>query len=344
MVKFGRHVGPRSLWGNPWRFESSPQHKKKPLENKNNHDTIRSMILFSGSSNQLLAKAIADHLNIPLGNVDLERFSDGEIRPWIKDDVRDKIVFVLQSFAPPMNDHIMECILMGDAIRRGAPKRMIGIIPYFGYARQDKQHRMGEPVSARIIAKLIEVAPYQEVITVDLHNDAIVGFFRIPVIHKSALPLFARILPQYLEGDTVIVSPDVGGVKRARKLASQMDLPLVVMEKRRNLDAKDVSETVQIIGNVSGKTTVIVDDIISTGGTIANAATALKEAGAKRVLVTISHGLFTGHAFELLEQAPIDTIVVTDSIARKAFPSKKYVIASLASSLADTIRVIAQHA
>jgi ribose-phosphate pyrophosphokinase len=298
------------------------------------------MLLFAGSSNKHLAEKIAKNLGIALGNVDLEKFSDGEIRPWIAQDVRDKTVFVLQSFSQPMNDHIIEFILMGDAIRRGAPKRMIGIIPYFGYARQDKQHRHGEPVSARVMAKFIEVVPYHEIITIDLHNDAIVGFFRIPVIHKSALPAFAHALPAYIEGDGVVVSPDVGGVKRARNMASQLDFPLAVMEKRRNLDTKDFSETIQIIGNVSGKTAIIVDDIISTGATIANGAKALKEEGARKVIAIATHGIFTGHAFETLEKSPIDLVLTTDSISHKAFPSKKYGIVSIASGITDAIRII----
>lgn len=299
------------------------------------------MLLFSGSSNVHLTTDVAKALKINLGRVDLNKFSDGEIRPWIAENVRDQTVFVLQSFSQPMNDHIMEFILMGDAIRRGAPKRMIGIIPYFGYARQDKQHRTGEPVSARVIAKLIEVVPYHEVITIDLHNDAIVGFFRIPVIHKSALSVFAHALPAYIEGDAVVVSPDVGGVKRARNMAYQLDFSLAVMEKRRNLDTHDSSESVQIIGDVANKTAIIVDDIISTGGTIANAAKALKEAGARKVIVTASHGLFSGQAFETLEKAPVDIILVSDSIHHRAFPSKKFIVVSLTSAIADAVRIIA---
>lgn len=299
------------------------------------------MLLFSGSSNLPLAQTVADALNTPLGKVDLNRFSDGEIRPWVAENVRDETVFVLQSFSQPMNDHIMEFILIGDAVRRGAPKRMVGIIPYFGYARQDKQHRQGEPVSARVIAKLIEVVPYHEVITIDLHNDAIVGFFRIPVIHKSALSVFAHVLPEHIEGDAVVVSPDVGGVKRARNMAYQLDLSLAVMEKRRNLDTHDSSESVQIIGDVVNKTAIIVDDIISTGGTIAHAAKALKDAGAKKVIVVASHGIFSGEAFETLEHAPIDIILISDSIHHTSFPSKKFIVVSLTSTIADAVRLIA---
>ncbi len=298
------------------------------------------MLLFSGSSNTHLAQKVAETLHSELGKVDLNRFSDGEIRPWIAENVRDQTVYVLQSFSQPMNDHIMEFILMGDAIRRGAPKRLIGIIPYFGYARQDKQHRMGEPVSARIVAKLVEVVPYNEIITVDLHNDAIVGFFRIPVIHRSALPIVAHTVPTLIEGEGIVVSPDVGGVRRARNMAYQLDTKLVVMEKKRQLDRHDESEAFQIIGDVKDKTAILVDDIISTGGTIVHSAEALKEAGARKVIVCASHGVLSGDAVKRLNDSCVDIIIISDSIAtHKSLPAKFHVI-SIAPLLADAVKII----
>jgi len=298
------------------------------------------MLLFSGSSNVDLAQKVAEKLKIQLGKVDLNRFSDGEIRPWIADNVRDQTVFVLQSFSQPMNDHIMEFILMGDAIRRGAPRRMIGIIPYFGYARQDKQHRIGEPVSARVVAKFVEVVPYNEVITVDLHNDAIVGFFRIPVIHRSALPILAHAIPTLIEGEGVVVSPDVGGVRRARNMAYQLDMKLVVMEKRRQLDKHDESEAFQIIGDVSGKTAILIDDIISTGGTIVHSAQALKEAGAKKIIVCASHGVFSGDAIKRLNDSCVDAILVSDSIVPHKPLLPKFQQVSIDQLLAESIQII----
>ena len=214
---------------------------------------MKDFLLFSGSSNQPLARDVAKLLKIPLGNVDLTRFADGELRPWIREDVRDKTVCVLESFSYPMDEHIMEMVLMGDAIRRGAPKTMVAVIPYFGYARQDKLHRPGEPVSARVIAKFLEVSKYKEVITVDLHNDAIVGFFQIPVTHVSALTVLAAEIKRLHMTNTVIVSPDVGGTKRARNLAYLLDVPMIVMEKKRSLDRHDTSESFQIIGDVREK-------------------------------------------------------------------------------------------
>ncbi len=190
---------------------------------------MKDFLLFSGSSNPFLASEVASLLKIQLGKVDLTRFADGELRPWIQEEVRDKTVFVLESLSYPMDEHIMELSLIGDAIRRSAPKTMIAVIPYMGYSRQDKQHRVGEPVSARVIAKFIEVSKYKEVITIDLHNDAIVGFFQIPVTHIRALELLATEVKKLSLKNALVVSPDVGGVKRARNLAYILDLPMVVM-------------------------------------------------------------------------------------------------------------------
>ena len=238
-----------------------------------------------------------------------------------------------------MDEHIIELALMGDAIRRGAPKTMIAVIPYMGYARQDKLHRPGEPISARMIANLLEISKYREIIMVDLHNDAIVGFFHIPVTHLSALPTLAAELRKTMKlTDAVVVSPDVGGVKRARNLAYMLDLPMVVMEKKRYLDKHDTSESFQIIGNVKGKTALIIDDIISTGGTIAHSAKSLKDAGASKVVVLATHGVFAGDAIDALSRAPIDTLLITDSIAAsKVKQITKLQIVSIATILADAI-------
>lgn len=298
-------------------------------------------ILFSGSSNVPLAKAVAKELGVSLGKVDLTRFADGELRPWIQEDVRDKTVFVLESFSYPMDEHIIEMVLMGDAIRRSAPKTMIAVVPYLGYSRQDKQHRVGEPVSARIIAKMLEVSKYREVISVDLHNDAIVGFFQVPVQHLSAIALLAEKIKDLKLSDVVVVAPDVGGVKRARNFSYLLDVPIVVMEKRRFWDRYDTTETFQIIGDVSGKTAVIVDDIISTGGTIVQSAKSLKEAGCNNVYVCSTHGILAGEAIGKLQHAPIEKVILTDAIE---IPKDKHFakleIVSVAGILADAIRDI----
>ncbi|MFZ5845561.1 MAG: ribose-phosphate diphosphokinase [Patescibacteria group bacterium] len=276
---------------------------------------MKDFLLFAGVSNLPLAKEVATLLDTSLGKVDLTRFADGELRPWVQEDVRDKTVFVLESLSYPMDEHIMEMSLMGDAIRRGAPKTMVAVIPYLGYSRQDKQHRSGEPVSARVIAKFLEVSRYKEVIVVELHNEAIVGFFQIPVTHVSTLPLFAKEIQKLKIKDGVVISPDVGGVKRARNLAYMLDFPMAVMEKRRFLDRRDSSESFQIIGDVAGHDAIIVDDLISTGGTIVQSVVSLKEAGVSSITVLATHGVLAGEAVKNLENADVERIILTDTIA-----------------------------
>lgn len=302
---------------------------------------MKNILIFSGSSNIPLAKSIAKKLATPVGALELSRFSDGEVRPWINEDVRDKTVFVVQSFSKPMDEYIMEMALIGDAVRRCAPKRTIGVIPYMGYARQDKQHRIGEPISARVIAKFLEASGFNEVISVDLHNDAIVGFFQIPVSHLSAMPVLVDAVKALNLKNPAVVSPDVGGVRRARNAVYRMDADLIVMEKKRFLDRKDVSENFQIIGDVSGKTAIILDDIISTGGTIANSAQALRDAGAASVVVCASHAVLSGDAKKILEKAPIDRLIVTDTIthAPSEYPRGTQVV-SIAPNVASAISKI----
>jgi ribose-phosphate pyrophosphokinase len=302
---------------------------------------MKDFAIFSGSSNIPLATAVAKNLGIPLGNVALERFADGELRPWVNEDVRDKTVFVIESLSYPMDEHVMEVVLMGDAIRRSAPKTMIAVIPYMGYARQDKQHRVGEPVSARVIAKILEVSKYKEVITIDLHNDAIVGFFQVPVTHLTALSPLANEIKSLQLKNMMVVSPDVGGVKRARNLAYQLDVDMIVMEKKRYIDRHDTSENFQIIGDVKGKDAVVIDDIISTGGTIASAVRDLKAEGTSSVTVCATHGVFAGKAMEILTSAPIDHLFVTDTILGASsikLPNMKVV--SVAPLISDAITTI----
>jgi len=302
---------------------------------------MKDYLFFSGSSNIPIATNVAHILGIPLGKVDLRRFADGEIRPWIQEDVRDKTVFVLQSLSYDMDDHIMELCLMGDAIRRSAPKTMIAVIPYMGYARQDRQHRQGEPVSARVVAKFLEVSKFKEIITIDLHNDAIVGFFQIPVTHLSALPILAGEVKKLTLPDMIVVAPDVGGVKRARNLAYMLDKPLVVMEKKRFLDRHDQSEAFQIIGDVKGKDAIIVDDVISSGGTIISGATSLRESGAKSVTVFATHAVCAGDAFSRLSKAPIDHMVVTDTISHASRKIPTFIRSvSVAPLIAEAISTI----
>lgn len=302
---------------------------------------MKDFILYSGSSNVPLAEEVAKILNISLGKVDLTRFADGELRPWIQDDIRDKTVIVLESLSYPMDEHVMELVLMGDAIRRCAPKKTIAVVPYLGYARQDKLHRLGEPVSARVIVKFLEISQFEEIIGIDFHNSAIVGFFEIPVTHLSALDaLSAELKKMNIEGG-VIVSPDVGGSKRARNMAYALDMPLAVMEKRRFLDRHDTSETYQIIGEVKGKTAIICDDVISTGGTTVQAAESLKAAGATRILATTTHGVFAGDAVKNLMSSAIEQVFATNTInIPKEKQFAKLHIVSVAPLLADAISTL----
>lgn len=302
---------------------------------------MKDFLLFSGTSNHPLAQEVAELLHMSLGKIDLTRFADGELRPWIQEEVRDKTVFVLESLSYPMDEHVMELALIGDAIRRSAPKTMIAVIPYMGYARQDKQHRVGEPVSARVIAKFIEVSKFKEVFTVDLHNDAIVGFFQIPVTNISALDTLASEVKKLALPHAVVVSPDVGGVKRARNLAYALDLPMVVMEKKRFLDRHDKSESFQVIGDVKGCDALIIDDVISTGGTIVHSGRSLKDAGAKTVTVLASHAVLAGDAIKKITAAVLDRLIVTNTIS---VPKEKYVdklsIVTVAPLLADAIQKV----
>lgn len=302
---------------------------------------MKDFILYSGSSNLPLAEEVAKLLHITLGKVDLSRFADGELRPWIQDDIRDKTVIVFESLSYPMDEHIMELVLMCDAIRRCAPKTIIGVIPYMGYARQDKLHRIGEPISARVIARFLEFSMFSEIINVDLHNDAIVGFFKIPVTHITALDVLAREVKALNISDGVVVSPDVGGVKRARNLAYLLNMPMIVMEKRRFLDKRDTSEAFQIIGEVNGKTAIVIDDIIATAGTTVHAATSLHEAGAVKVIALATHGVLAGDAVPMLSESSIEEVVITNSILQpKEKLFDKLRVVSIAPLLADAISTL----
>lgn len=299
---------------------------------------MKNFLLFSGSSNKPLAETVAKELGITLGKAELTRFADGEMRPWIQEDVRDKTVFILESLSYPMDEHIMELVLTGDAIRRSAPKTMIAIIPYMGYARQDKQHRVGEPISTRVIAKFIEISKIKEIVTVDLHNDAIVGFFQIPVTHLSALEVLSEQIKKLKLKNGIVVSPDVGGVKRARNMAYALDLPMAFMEKKRFLDRNDTTEAVQIIGDVKGRDAIVFDDMIASGSTIAGGAPALKDAGATSVTFAATHAVLAGPAVERLGLPAIDHVILTDTIAitkEKQFP--KLTIVSVAPLLVRAI-------
>ena len=298
--------------------------------------------LFAGSSSKKLAEKIAEYLEINLTSVQIVKFADGETFVKSNESVRGDKVFVVQSTSKPVNESIMELLIFIDALRRSSAKEIIAIIPYYGYARQDRKASPREPITSKLVANLLTVAGATRIITMDLHARQIQGFFDIPVDHMEALPILAKHFINYgfSAEDTVVVSPDVGGVKRARGLAKWLHTPLAIIDKRR---AKaNVSEVMNIIGDVKGKKAIIIDDMIDTAGTICNAGQALKENGATEVYCCAVHAVFSGPAIERLENSVFTKVVVTDTIE---LPEEKYFdklrVLSTSKMFAETIKRIA---
>ncbi len=296
--------------------------------------------IFHGSANPLLAARVANHLNIPLGNAYVGRFSDGEIRIEIKDNVRGREIFLIQSTCYPTNETLMELILMGDALRRASAASITAVIPYFGYARQDRRVRSSRvPISAKIIADMLQKVGFTRMITVDLHADQIQGFFYIPVDNVYASTSMIRqdgLLSKY--PNPMVVSPDVGGVVRARAIAKQLnDTDLAIIDKRR--PGPNEAEVMNVIGDVAGRNCVIVDDIVDTAGTLCHAAEALKAQGAKTVAAYCAHPVLSGQAINNIMSSSIDEMIVTDTIPlredAKSCPKIRQV--SLSELLAETI-------
>ena len=290
-------------------------------------------IIFAGNSNPELARNIASHLEMELGHVEIIRFADSECRVRVEEDVEEKDVFIIQSLSNPVDEFLMEFLLMGDAVKRGEPRRMIAVLPYHGYARQDRIHRLGECLSAQVVAKLIETVGFDKLITVELHSESIVGFFKIPVIHLSGLTVFYDLVKK-LNEDVVIITPDAGALKRAQRFAESLDLPLALIEKKRDLDHPHKILNMRVVGEVKDKTAIIVDDAIVTGGTLMNAAYKLKEKGVRKVIAAATHADFVGGADKILQDSPIDGIWVTDTID---IPQVKYFSKLNVSSIATLI-------
>src|SRR3989338_1730284 len=232
-------------------------------------------VVFTGNSNPKLAGSIANGLGLTLGKTEIIRFADSECRVRIEQDIEGKDVFIIQSLSNTVDEYLMELLLMGDAVKRGEPRKITAVIPYHGYARQDRIHRPGECLSAQVVAKLIETVGFDKLITVELHNEAILGFFKIPVNHIYGLSIFHENIKK-LKDDVVIITPDAGALKRAQKFAEGLDLPLALIEKKRDLNTAHKILSMRVVGDVKGKTAIIVDDVIVTGGTIINAAYLLK--------------------------------------------------------------------
>ena len=273
------------------------------------------LIIFSGNSNPVLSKKICDYLNVPLGGDKVKRFSDGEIQIEIDENVRAKEVFVIQSTCPPVNDNLVELLLMIDAFKRSSAAHITAVIPYYGYSRQDKKVAPRVPISAKLVADLLTVAGADRVITMDLHAGQIQGFFDIPVDNLFAAPVIIDYIRDNFNEDLVIVSPDAGGVERARAYAKRLNAGLAVVDKRR--DAPNLAKAMFIVGDVVGKDVVILDDMVDTAGTLTEAAEAIMRNGANEVHAACAHPVLSGPAIERIEKSILKTVVVTDTIPLK---------------------------
>jgi ribose-phosphate pyrophosphokinase len=305
--------------------------------------TDASIMVFSGNANLALSEGIAKKLNLRLGMATVGRFSDGEVAVEIEENVRGKDVFVIQPTCSPTNENLMELLVMIDALKRASASRITAVMPYYGYARQDRRSRSARvPISAKLVARMIEQAGAHRVLTVDLHADQIQGFFDVPVDNVYASPLLLGDVWRQQYKDLIVVSPDVGGVVRARALAKRLDdADLAIIDKRR--PKANVAEIMHIIGDVEGRTCVLVDDLVDTAGTLCHAAHALKRHGSVKVVAYCTHAVLSGSAMKNLNSSELDELVVTDTIPlnKDAVESGKIRQLSVAEMLAETIRRIA---
>ena len=270
------------------------------------------LVIFSGNSNPALAEKICDYLDMPLGGAKVKTFSDGEIQIEIHENVRLKDVFVVQSTCSPVNDNLVELLLMIDALNRASASRVTAVMPYFGYARQDKKVAPRVPLSAKLVADMLTTAGADRVITMDLHAGQIQGFFRIPVDNLFATPVILEYIRDNFEGNLVIISPDAGGVERARAFAKRLNADLAIVDKRR--DAPNEAKAMAVIGDVQGKIAILLDDMADTAGTLTEAASAIMDEGAKEVHACVSHPVLSGPAIDRINKSALKSLVVTDTI------------------------------
>ena len=299
------------------------------------------MKLLTGNSNKNLSVKISKFLKTKLVHSSIKKFSDGEIYIEIKENIRGNSIFIVQSVSSPANDNLMELLLCIDALKRSSAKNITAVIPYFGYARQDRKVAPRTSISAKLVSNLITKAGADRVVTVDLHAGQIQGFFDLPVDNLFATPIFARHVKRNIKSKNLIcVSPDVGGVERSRALARKLDIGIAIIDKRRPAPGK--SQVMNVIGNVKNKTCIIIDDIIDSGGTIVNAAQALINRGAKEVHVYITHGVLSGEAVEKIKKSKIKKLVITDTIdnSDKVKKAKNIEILSIANLLGEAIKRI----
>jgi ribose-phosphate pyrophosphokinase len=302
-------------------------------------DDYSRLKIFTGNSNVELVQKICERMKTPMGRSVVKTFSDGEINVEINESVRGMDVFVVQSICSPVNNNLMELLILIDALKRASAERITAVLPYYGYARQDRKISPRAPISAKLVADLITTAGTSRVLTVDLHAGQIQGFFNIPVDHLFAAP----VLLDYLKGltnDTVIVSPDAGGVERARAFAKRLNASLAIIDKRR--DAPNISQVMNLIGDVRGMTAVLLDDIVDTGGSLVRASYALAENGAKRVFACCTHAVLSGQATQIISESPIEEMIVTDTIPMRESNKgcSKIKVLSVSGLLADAIRRI----
>ncbi|MBF0369278.1 MAG: ribose-phosphate pyrophosphokinase [Magnetococcales bacterium] len=301
---------------------------------------MQTIKIFSGSANPDLTSRIADHLFASVGSATIKHFSDGEIFVQINENVRGRDVFVIQPTSTPANDHLMELLIMVDALRRASAGRITAVIPYYGYSRQDRKEAGRTPITAKLVADLLDAAGVQRVLTMDLHAGQIQGFFNMPVDNIYGTPVLLNAVRSMGLGPSVVVSPDVGGVVRARSYAKRLDMDLAIIDKRR--PSANVSEVLHIIGEVDGKECIIVDDMVDTAGTMTKAADALMERGAKSVRAVCSHGVLSGPAVDRIEASALKELIVTDTIrlSDRAAACDKIQVQTVSHLLGEAIRRI----
>ncbi len=301
---------------------------------------MQRMRLFSGNSNIALAESVASHLGVELGRVEVGTFSDGEVSVEIRENVRGLDCFVMQSTSSPANTHLMELLIMIDALRRSSARRITAVIPYYGYSRQDRKVAPRAPITAKLVADLVCTAGTDRVLCIDLHAGQIQGFFNIPVDNLFATPVLLDAIHRRYDDSVVIISPDAGGVERSRAYAKRLGVNLAIIDKRR--EAANVSEVMNIVGDVKDRTCVIVDDIVDTAGTLAESAHALEREGAQAVAAVITHPVLSGPAIKRIAESPIRDLVVTDSIplSPDARDCDKLHVVSIAPLLSEAIRRI----
>lgn len=298
---------------------------------------MKDFAIFAGNSNPVLAQKICDYLGVPLGKAKIKTFSDGEIQVEIKENVRLKDVFVIQSTCPPVSHNLMELLLMIDAFKRASCRRICAVIPYYGYARQDKKVTPRVPISAKLVANLLTHAGANRIISMDLHAPQIQGFFDIPVDHLFAAPVILDFIKQNFHNDLVVISPDAGGAERARAYAKRLNCAMAVVDKRR--DRPNVAHAMAVIGDVNGKTAVILDDMVDTAGTLTEAAGALIAKGATAVYACCSHPVLSGPAVDRIEASPIRQVIVTDTIplSERARSTGRFQVLSIAELMGEAI-------